>query len=229
MRRFISLLILALLAVALVGAQNLQDNEDFRKARDYRAQSRQALDEGDYERARELAELAQFHAEQSDAYVSMMLARFRANSALTRLKLRLEDASYHKTDWPEEYAEGTRLYNLAYELYRQTEYEESRTNALKGLEVLEPVQFVRREGTLPAAYVVRLLPGNTDCLWNIAGYDFVYGNPWLWRRLYEANRDRFPQPDNPDLILPGMVLAIPPREGESRRGTWRDGEIFFEE
>jgi nucleoid-associated protein YgaU len=46
-----------------------------------------------------------------------------------------------------------------------------------------------------------------DCFWNIAGR--VYGNPRLWRVLYDANKSKLPDPDNPDLLKPGTVLDIP--------------------
>jgi nucleoid-associated protein YgaU len=72
---------------------------------------------------------------------------------------------------------------------------------------------------LAALYEVKLIPHRRDCLWRIAEYDFVYGDPYQWRRLYEANKDKFPQPDNPDLIEPGMILIIPPIRGEQRSGT----------
>lgn len=56
-------------------------------------------------------------------------------------------------------------------------------------------------------YVVRLIPERRDCLWRIAEYDFIYGNPWQWRKIYDANRDII---DDPDLIYPGQKLVIPP-------------------
>lgn len=56
-------------------------------------------------------------------------------------------------------------------------------------------------------YVVRLIPKKRDCLWRIAEYDFIYGNPWQWRKIYDANRDII---DDPDLIYPGQKLVIPP-------------------
>ena len=31
-----------------------------------------------------------------------------------------------------------------------------------------------------------------------------------WNGLIEANRDRLPDPSDPDLIVPGMRLAVPP-------------------
>jgi len=61
-----------------------------------------------------------------------------------------------------------------------------------------------------------------DCFWRIAGYPFVYGDPWKWHRLYEANKEKIPQPENPDLILPGIILTIPNLEGELRSGTWSE-------
>ena len=45
-----------------------------------------------------------------------------------------------------------------------------------------------------------------ECLWFIAGYDRIYGNPLQWPLIYKANKDRI---KNPDLIYPGQVFAIP--------------------
>jgi len=73
---------------------------------------------------------------------------------------------------------------------------------------------------LPAFYTVRLIPEARDCFWRIAEYPFIYGDPWKWKILYEANKDKIPQPDNPDLIEPGIVLTIPSIAGEVRSGTW---------
>ena len=67
---------------------------------------------------------------------------------------------------------------------------------------------------LPAQYRVK----NRDTLWNIAGKPEIYGNPWQWRRIYNANRGKMPRPDNPNLIHPGMVLDIPSIAGEARAG-----------
>ena len=45
-----------------------------------------------------------------------------------------------------------------------------------------------------------------ECLWFIAGYDRIYGNPLQWPLIYKANKDRI---KNPDLIYPGQVFTIP--------------------
>lgn len=45
-----------------------------------------------------------------------------------------------------------------------------------------------------------------ECLWYIAGYGHIYGNPLQWPIIYKANTDRI---KNPDLIYPGQVFVIP--------------------
>jgi len=45
-----------------------------------------------------------------------------------------------------------------------------------------------------------------ECLWYIAGYDHIYGNPLQWPLIYKANQDKI---KNPDLIYPGQVFVIP--------------------
>jgi nucleoid-associated protein YgaU len=57
-------------------------------------------------------------------------------------------------------------------------------------------------------YVVRLIPERRDCLWRIAEYEFVYGNPYLWPRIWRRNRKLI---QHPDLIYPGWKLVIPPK------------------
>jgi nucleoid-associated protein YgaU len=74
----------------------------------------------------------------------------------------------------------------------------------------------------PEYYTVRLIPRRRDCLWRIAGYDFVYGDPWKWRLLYEENKGLLKDPNNPRIIEPGMRIRIPSLEGEIRVGDWKD-------
>ena len=56
-------------------------------------------------------------------------------------------------------------------------------------------------------YTVRLIPERRDSLWRIAEYDFIYGNPWLWPKIWHRNRKLI---QDPDLIYPGWQLYIPP-------------------
>jgi len=53
-------------------------------------------------------------------------------------------------------------------------------------------------------YKVKTWEKYNDCLWRISGE--YYKNPRLWRKIYNANRDRI---KNPHLIKPGWVIKIP--------------------
>jgi hypothetical protein len=77
-----------------------------------------------------------------------------------------------------------------------------------------------RNPGLPAQYTVRTWKEDRDCLWNIAGMPWVYNNPRRWRILYDANKDKLPDPKNPNWLEPGIILDIPSIKGESRRGMW---------
>ncbi len=66
------------------------------------------------------------------------------------------------------------------------------------LEELAPQKLPER----PATHVVK----KGECLWYIAGYEDIYGNPLKWPLIYKANKDKI---KDPDLIYPGQVLAIP--------------------
>ncbi|GHU13287.1 hypothetical protein FACS1894161_3100 [Spirochaetia bacterium] len=78
----------------------------------------------------------------------------------------------------------------------------------------------RADGTFPAQYVVQSWKTTGDSLSAIAARPYVYGDGQQWRILYEANKDKLPNPNNPHLILPGMVLDIPSIGGEVRQGVY---------
>jgi len=71
---------------------------------------------------------------------------------------------------------------------------------------------------LPAQYRVKTWNRTRDCLWNIAAKKEIYGDPFKWRILYNANRQKLTRPGNPNLIEPGMILDIPSINGEIRSG-----------
>jgi nucleoid-associated protein YgaU len=70
------------------------------------------------------------------------------------------------------------------------------------------------DAVLPKYYTVGAWP--PDCFWEIA--ELVYGDPWRWPLLYEANCSKLDDPSNPDLLEPGTVLEIPSINGEYREG-----------
>lgn len=221
--------IMALLIALPLFSQNLQDNSDYRESLRYKQLSEEALEEGDYLQAKEYAELSAEYARKSDEYVAMMLAKYRANQLLRRAdSLRGEvERSGRSTEDPALFAEAAALIESARSLYAGEQFTQSSEASRNAISMLEETFGGARTVTsgLPAAYVVRRLPGAEDCLWRIASYDFVYGDSAAWRPIYEANKDKLPEPSNPDLILPDMVLTIPERPGETRSGVWVDGEI----
>jgi nucleoid-associated protein YgaU len=126
---------------------------------------------------------------------------------------------------PDLYNEASTLFASAENKFNDEDYENSYNDARRVIVLLEGIdpRFVPRsdadDGTLAAYYTVKLNTAVRDCLWRIAGYSYIYGDPQQWRRIYDANKDAFPEPDNPDLIHPGMLLRIPSIRGETRSGT----------
>ncbi|MDR2740689.1 MAG: LysM peptidoglycan-binding domain-containing protein [Treponema sp.] len=68
----------------------------------------------------------------------------------------------------------------------------------------------------PRYYVVR--PGDTFN--SIAADPQIYNNRNEWFAIYQANRDKLEDPDNPHLLTPGTVIEIPSITGETREGTY---------
>ncbi|RKX76257.1 MAG: hypothetical protein DRZ90_16425 [Spirochaetes bacterium] len=228
MKKIILFTVVLLLISSAAWSQSLQDNEYYQKMLELKAMSEQAFEDGDYMEAKRLAEESRSYKEESERWIASQLAAYRAKSALNRLKDRLAQVSAWnaKNHFPDEYSQGVTLYNQSFgEFFDDEEYVKSLDTSNRALEVLSVIRYVVNESTLPAYYMVRLLPGNTDCLWNIAGYDFIYGDPWKWRILYDANKDALIDRDNPDLILPEMKLVIPALKGENRSGTWDNGVV----
>ena len=52
-----------------------------------------------------------------------------------------------------------------------------------------------------------------DHLWGIASKESIYADPYMWPRIYRANRDAI---DDPDLIYPEQKLTVPFGVGENQ-------------
>ena len=78
----------------------------------------------------------------------------------------------------------------------------------------------RDAGAFPARYLVDEWTETGDCFWKIAENTAVYADPFLWTKLYEANKARLPIHDNPNLIMPGTIIEIPSLWGERREGLY---------
>ena len=62
------------------------------------------------------------------------------------------------------------------------------------------------EGRRPRQMTVTYQIQRGDNLWNISKKEDIYADPYMWPRIYRANRDQI---SDPDLIYPEKVLNIP--------------------
>lgn len=82
------------------------------------------------------------------------------------------------------------------------------------------------------SYTVGTWAKDRDCLWNIAGKIEIYGDPFQWPRIWQANTDKI---SNPDIIHPGEVLTLPPAgqmssdDMKAERRYWRHKRAATEE
>ena len=243
MRKTVVLLVAACLfvsAATALSAQSLLDNEFYNKAKVLKAQSEQALENGDYDTAADLAVQAKDLLEKSDAYVVKMRAFYTANGWLTRANDAVDHAKSIQADvnFKDQFDRATKDVQEAKTALDGEKYDDSISlskdalSALEGVRVVEktppPVvtQPVEEPPVLPAQYTVRLIMSKRDCLWRIAGYPFVYNDPWKWKALYEANKDVLTDPKNANLILPGQVFTIPSIAGEKRDGMYDPDKTY---
>jgi hypothetical protein len=227
--------------------ETIRNNQYYRESLRLTNLARLTYNEGDYDASTDYAAEAIRYAQLSDEYVALRLKMKEANEAIAAAKARIDWASSigASNRYPREYGEATSYYNTSLDLRKAEDWDGAIAAARRVIDALayvrpadpvvekpaeKPVEKpVAREPPpppkpepvlLPAQYTVRPWSTTRDCLWNIAGRPWIYGDPTQWRLLYNANKSKMPNPDNPDLIEPGMVLDIPSIRGEERQGLW---------
>lgn len=226
MKRTIAIIVLAVVAgLGLLAAQSLVDNSYYQRSQELRGLADQAFTDGDYDAAADYAAQAREYASLSDQFVQKMVAMDAADRAMAAAKDRVAWAETVKapSNWPREYAAARTELDAAQAAYGAEDFAGARSHADGVIAVLASVT----EGLpLPATYTVRLIPGRRDCLWRIAEYSFIYGNPLKWTLIYEANKKTFRDPSNPNLIFPGQILVIPSVNGETRAGMYDPAKTY---
>jgi hypothetical protein len=202
--------------------------------------AQQSYDEGDYDASSEYSAEAVRYAQLSDEYVSLQLKIRETDNAIAAARRRMDFAVSVNAAarFPAEYGRAQTAYNEARTFRAAENWDEAIAAANRVLVALtyvdreaervpEPVPVVV-EGPppLPAQYTVRPWAVSKDCFWNIAGRPWVFNDPKKWRLLYDANKAGLPQPNNPDLMHPGMVLNIPSINGETRQGMWDASKTY---
>jgi nucleoid-associated protein YgaU len=224
----------------------IRNNSYFIESQRLTALAEEAFEEGDYDSSLTYAAEAHRYAQLSDEYVAAQVRIWETDNAIKAAKTRFDWAgSVGAADrYPEEYRSAETAYGEALDFRTAEAWDDAVDAASRVIDALAAVTAPppavaetpppapaapppeTGEAPLPAQYTVRPWGETRDCLWNIAGRPYVYGDPTQWRRLYEANRAKLPSPDNPGLIHPGMVLDIPPRQGETREGMWAPGKKY---
>ncbi|HET6452466.1 MAG TPA: chitobiase/beta-hexosaminidase C-terminal domain-containing protein [Spirochaetia bacterium] len=103
------------------------------------------------------------------------------------------------------------LLQQARDLWTQGLKEKAAGNYGKALDYFAEAQRyvdIYKSFAVKGVYTVRLIPDRRDCLWRIAEYKDIYGDPYLWPNLWRRNRKLI---QNPDLIYPGWQLVVPPQ------------------
>jgi len=210
---------------------SISRNEFYLRSVELNKLAAETFEYGDYEASIGFAQEAVHYAQLSDEYVSNQLIAEAA-----RL-LKWSDDNKFSTKFPNNFMEGKTQYENAIEANANENWNDSIDSAIKAIEIFTAFQTSGKppatttttpnntttttpSGPLASQYTVRTWRVEKDCLWNIAGYPWVYNDPWKWKVLYDANKDKMPEPANPDLIEPGMILDIPPLSGEKRQGMW---------
>ena len=218
------------LGAVLLFAVSYDNNEYQRKSRAYSELARRAYSEGDYDASIEYSRLAEENAQKSADYIQYMLARVEAEQAMNRARTRYTWAKNNKAEekYPEAFKTATEALQAGNTAFGNKDFDVAVVCAKKVLDALAVVTGDESSfATLPAQYRIRTWRGERDCLWNIAKDKAIYDNPYLWRKLYEANKNKLPDPNTPDWVEPGIILTIPSLRGEKRDGMY-DPAVTYE-
>jgi hypothetical protein len=224
---------LSLAAAAVTDAapsipKDLLNNEYYLESARLTNLAQETFDYGDYDTSATYAAEAVRYALLSDEYVALQLKIKETNDAINAAKTRLDWAAANGAPgrYPVEYGEAQKFYETSVSARAAEDWDEAIDAANRVINTLAFIQGADDSAPLPAQYTVRPWNVSRDCLWNIAGRPWAYGDPTKWRLIYNANRAKMPQPDNPDLIHPGMILDIPSIQGETRQGMWDSGRTY---
>jgi hypothetical protein len=195
-----------------------------------------SFEEGDYDLSTWYSSEAIRYAQLSDEYVALQLRIKEVNDAIKAARTRLDWANSPEINarsrFPAEISNAQTAYNEALAYRRNSEWDNAIDAAMRVFAALafvtepEPSPAEPLEYPLPAQYTVHLWNLTRDCLWNIAGRPYVYNDPYQWRLLYNANKSKLPEPNNPDLIEPEMILDIPSFKDEPRSGLYDPNRTY---
>jgi nucleoid-associated protein YgaU len=198
---------------------DISNNQYFQESQRLQKLAQETYEYGDYDASVNFAREAIYFALLSDVHVATALAKDRIDWAVS---------SGADKQYPYEFGEAETWYGVSLNAREAEEWENALDAANKVTELLAYIDGPGPEGTppLPARYTVRSWLTVKDCFWNIAARSWVYGDPRQWRVLYNANKSKLPDPNNPNIVEPGTVLDIPSIKGEVRQGDWSSDRTY---
>ena len=207
------------LVSASVFAASYKNNTYHKLAGEYTRKAEIALDAGQYDDAVEYSKKAEENAALSKAYIEMMMARKEAedNITIAKQKIAWAEEADAQTNFPMAYTTAKENLTNAENSFSNEDYPSANEYAKAVIDALDGVNEVT---PLPEFYIVRPWAESNDCFWNISARPYVYNNPLLWENLYQANKSEMKNPENPNVIHPGMKMQIPSITGERRSGTY---------
>ena len=173
--------------------------------------------EGKYDDAVKYAQEAVQYAQMSDDWVAAQTKIRDANEAIAAAQKRFDWATANGApkQYAQAYEEAKTALADALAARSREDWDAAMQSAQKVISILA---VLPETPALPSQYMVKNWQTIKDCLWNIAAKPQIYGDPFKWKVIYNANKAKLPQPDNPNLINPGMILDIPSVKGEIRSG-----------
>lgn len=201
------------------------DNSFYQTGSELSDQAEEAFEMGDYDAAADLAAQAEEYFLRSDEYVATMLLYQSAQDDLALADERFAYALSIGADvhYPNEYESASESLEAARAAMEAEDYALASERAKAAMASLEGI---RETMPLPAKYLVQFLPDSRDCLWRIAGLPWAYNDSFQWTKLYDANKKNLPDPNNPNLILPGQMIQIPSLFGEKREGQYDSSKTY---
>ncbi len=170
---------------------------------------------------------AKDYLSQAKTRIADLMQRGDASALYNKAENALAQATAGGVDesHPDEYNSATTLLSSAKIDLENFQYQASMNKSQQVIDTLM-IFGIGSSAALPKYYKVRLLSPRRDCFSKIAGYDFVYGDEYKWRILYEANKDKIPVATNPHLILVDFIIEIPSLKGERREGTYSPDQEY---
>jgi tetratricopeptide (TPR) repeat protein len=177
--------------------------------------------EGKYDDAVKYAQEAIQYAQKSDDWIAMQMKIREANEAVDKAQKRFDWATANGAprSFAEAYEEAQTALAAAVDAHSRKDWDTAIKSAQK---VISALSVMPETPVLAAQYLVQGWQTVKDCLWNIAAKPQIYGNPHQWQVIYNANKAKLPNPDNPNLLNPGMILDIPSIKGEIRSGLLQE-------